>query len=163
MNKAIHMLLARRLGRNSKNTPVEVISDQLHEVRPLPMGATEFEEWSNRIIAGAMVEADHDSQKFALCNMIMQLGPTIHMKEDLHFISQLRKVAVNQVADAIRREISDKVKARTAETEAKAKAEAEEEIIKNLEESVKSTKERLAALDYEKRLEGVKITATPSH
>ena len=105
------------------------------------MGLTEFEVWSERIISGALVDADHDSQKFALCNMIMQLAPTQHMKEDIHFISQLRKVAVNQVADSVRRDIQTKIKTRTAEEEAKAKAD--EEVRKKLDDSVKATLERI--------------------
>jgi hypothetical protein len=162
MKSFFYRMFARLTGRNSANTPVNVISSQLHEPRPLPLGAAEYEEWSERIIAGAMITADHDSQKFALANMIMQLGPTIHMKEDIHFISQLRKVAVNQVADSVRREIQAKVKERTAEEEAKAKADKEAQ--EAVEASVKTTKERIATVtaDYEKRIEGVKIT-TPTH
>lgn len=62
------------------------------------MGATEFLEWSDRIIAGAMVSADKEDQRYALADMIMHLGPNESFKCDAHFIHYLRKVAVNQVA-----------------------------------------------------------------
>lgn len=141
MKSFLYRAIALFRGKNSVYTPTDVISSQLYEMRPLPLGTTEFEEWSERIISGALVDADKDSQKFALCNMLMQLAPTDHMKPDIHFISQLRKVAVNQVADSVRREISAKVKARTAEAEAKAKAE--EEAIKKVDESVQETLARI--------------------
>jgi hypothetical protein len=75
-------------------------SKALLDRRPLPMGATEFEEWSDRIIQGSLLIADATSLKFALANMIMHLGPTESHKEDAFFIHQLRKSAANQVAHA---------------------------------------------------------------
>lgn len=45
-----------------------------------------------------MVDADHDSQRFALANMVLQLGPTEAFKSDRHFVSMLRKVAANQTS-----------------------------------------------------------------
>lgn len=78
---------------------------EMTEKRPLPLGRAEFEIWSDRIIAGAMIQADVASLKYALANMIMQLQPTEDHKDDAFFIKSLRKVAVNQVADAIRQEI----------------------------------------------------------
>lgn len=144
MKNLWYRALAWLLGRNLASTPTEVISSQLHEVRPLPMGVSEFEDWAERIISGAMVEADKDSQKFALCNMLMQMGHTEHMKADIHFISQLRKVAVNQVADSIRKEISAKVKARTAEAEAKAKEEAD--TLAALDADIERTKQRIESV-----------------
>jgi hypothetical protein len=93
----------------------EITKDQLlkewAEKRPLPMGRKEFEVWSDRIIQAAMVTADAASQKFALSDMILHLGPTEDHKEDAYFIKMLRKVAVNQVADAIRQEIRASKKA----------------------------------------------------
>lgn len=79
--------------------------DQLNESRPLPMGRKEFEEWSDRIISGAVVTADITSQKYALANLLLHLGPTESHKPDAFFIHSLRKFAVNQVADEIRKEI----------------------------------------------------------
>lgn len=83
----------------------------LLERRPLPMGRMEFETWAARIISIADITADVESQKFALADMLMHLGPAESHKEDAHFVHYLRKVAINQVADAIRCEIRDKRKA----------------------------------------------------
>jgi hypothetical protein len=84
------------------------------------MGRKEFEEWSDRIIGGALVSADPPSQKFVLANMILALGPTESHKPDAHFIHSLRKFAANQVADVIRTEIRDSRKADLAKQEAEA-------------------------------------------
>lgn len=86
-------------------TSTEEIKTQLIEARPLPMGRQEFEEWSDRIISGALVNADTLSLKYALANLLLHLGPTESHKPDAFFIHSLRKFAVNQVADTIRREI----------------------------------------------------------
>lgn len=106
------------LGYNLFSTPKDVIVDQMNEPRPLPMGKAEFDTWADRIIGGALVSADRDSQRWALANMIMHLGPTESHKPDAYFIHSLRKAAVNQVADAIRQEYN-------AAAQAKKKAEAE--------------------------------------
>lgn len=99
--------LAKILGRNLKSTPPAVISAQMNEPRALPMGMTEFDEWSDRIISGAMCAADKNSQRYVLANMLLHLGPTEDHKPDAHFIHSLRKFAVNEVADAVRRSIYD--------------------------------------------------------
>ena len=115
-------------GANSSSTPVSTIHAQLHEPRPLPIGMTEFEEWSDRIISGAMLTADAESQKFALANELLQLKPTEDHKEDIYFIKLLRKFAVNQIADAARVDIREKVKARLAAEEV-AKAQLSQDSI----------------------------------
>lgn len=124
-------LIPRLLGRNLASTPKEVIIDQMNEPRALPMGLSEFHQWSDRIISGAVVPGGKEdpevflqSQKFALANMLMHLGPTESHKPDAFFIHSLRKFAVNQVADTIRKELHEAAKARTAAEEAK-KAESE--------------------------------------
>ncbi len=113
------------MGRNSHRTPSIVIVDQLNEVRPLPMGRKDFDEWSDRIIGGALIpggeddlEFFHNSQRFALANMIMHLGPTESHKPDAFFVHSLRKFAINQVADSVRRELK-------AATDARLKAKEE--------------------------------------
>lgn len=97
--------------KNTDKTSKEEIVAQMTEPRPLPMGREEFEQWSERIISGALVPADNKSLKYALANLLMHLGPTESHKPDAFFIHSLRKFAVNQVADAIRREIYDERKA----------------------------------------------------
>lgn len=105
-------------GKNASATPKAIIQEQLTEKRPLPTGVKEFQEWSDRIISGAMITATPESQKFALANTLINLGPTVAYETDHYFISVLRKNAVNQVADAMRTKIRDEVKARLAAEEA---------------------------------------------
>ncbi len=103
------------------------VQDTVNEMllpRPLPIGMSEFDAWSERIITGAMLpafEADpttqYDSQKFALAQMLLHLPPTQDHECDGYFIKSLRKAAVNQIADAKAREIRDKAKARLAAIE----------------------------------------------
>lgn len=108
----LHKVYAFVTGGNAKTAPKELIADQLTEPRPLPMGRQEFEEWSDRIISGALVTAEASSQKYVLANMILHLGPTESHKPDAFFIHSLRKFAANQVADTIRRELFDAGKAK---------------------------------------------------
>lgn len=83
---------------------------KLTEKRPLPVGVTEFHEWSDRIISGACLPATPDSLKFALANILINLPPNLAFEEDVYFIHCLRKSAANQVADFVRTEIRDRVK-----------------------------------------------------
>ncbi len=112
--------------KNNDMTSSKEILEQMLEARPLPLGRTEFHEWSDRIISGAMVaggeddlEAFIDSQKFMLASMILQLGPTESHKSDAYFIHALRKAAANQVADTIGKELREALKVRLAAKEAK--------------------------------------------
>lgn len=116
--KAVHRITAAVLGKNTASTPQTLIIDQMLESRPLPMGMQEFDEWSDRIISGAMIEADHKSLKFALAEMIMHLKPTDSHCSDAHFIHSLRKGAANQVAYAVMESIRAERKA-SAEITAK--------------------------------------------
>ncbi len=85
--------------------PVGDLVQEMMEPQPLPMGMTEFQAWSDRIISKALVTADVRSQKFALANMIKGVSHTESFKPDAYFIHQLRKVASNQVAQAVIDEI----------------------------------------------------------
>lgn len=132
MKKKLHGWSAKLAGKNFNSTPKEVILDQMIEPRPLPMGRKDFEEWSDRIVSGAVIpcsETDKnifiESQKYALANMLLHLGPTESHKPDAYFIHSLRKFAINQVADTVRRELHDAAKARTAAQEAAKKASDE--------------------------------------
>lgn len=107
--------------RNADDLPTGEILGQMAEPRPLPMGRKEFEEWSERIISGALVPCkDEDTLKFALCSMLMHLGPHESHKPDAHFIHALRKGAVNEVAAGIMKEIKER-----KQQEAKDKEESE--------------------------------------
>lgn len=104
--RIIHSLLAKLRGYNTESTPVSVILQQMSEPRPLPMGRRAFEEWSDRIISGALVPgASPRSLKFALAEMIMHAKPTDDHIADAYFIKCLRKGAANQVAWAMITEI----------------------------------------------------------
>lgn len=76
------------------------IQGELLERRALPIGKTQFEEWSDRIISAAGVEGTTRSLKNALAHMVMHLGPTEAFKEDGYFVLSLRKAAVNQTVHA---------------------------------------------------------------
>jgi hypothetical protein len=108
----IYSLFAKLTGRNASSTPKAVIAAQLDELRALPIGRDQFMEWSERIISGALVDADHDSQRFALASMVLQLGPNDAFKADKHFVSQLRKVAANQTAHTMAQEFKTAAQAR---------------------------------------------------
>ena len=87
---------------NSALTPKGVILTQMEEPRPLPMGMKEFEEWSTRIISGALIPTeDETSLKAALAAMLMALGPTEDHKPASFFIHSLRKAAANEVAHSV--------------------------------------------------------------
>lgn len=133
--KAIKKIKRKYVRRNSADVSISTIIDQMNTPRPLPMGRQEFVEWSDRIISGAMIpdsagtvfqiaamepqdeesayKIHYESQQFALANMLMHLGPVESHKPDAFFIHSLRKFAVNQVADTIRKELHEQAKART--------------------------------------------------
>jgi len=111
---------------------LEEIKDALHEPRPLPMGRKEFEEWSDRIIAGAMVGATPRSLKWTLAGCIMHLGPTEDHKPDIYFIKQLRKFAANQTAHMMMEEI--KADAKRELEEANQNTEPKLHVVDNMNE-----------------------------
>lgn len=114
--KIVHKIMALMKGKNSVLTPKEVIKEQMNEPRPLPMGMKEFDEWSDRIISGALIPgATVESQKVALAGMIMTLGPNESHKPDAHFIHGLRVNAAKIVAVEVRERIK-------AERESRANA-----------------------------------------
>ena len=103
---------------NSALTPKGVILTQMEELRPLPMGMKEFEEWSTRIIAGALIPTeDETSLKAALAAMLMALGPTEDHKPDSFFIHSLRKAAANEVAHSVFQQIKRDKEAQESEKE----------------------------------------------
>jgi hypothetical protein len=78
---------------------------KLQEKQELPVGLPAFHAWSNRIIAGGGLPATEESQKYTLANMLLNLSPTTAFETDVYFIHALRKFAINQVADAYRKEV----------------------------------------------------------
>ena len=98
------------------------IKKEMMEKRPLPIGKKQFEEWSDRIIAGAEVEASPRSLKFSLASMILHnLSATESFKEDAYFIHCLRKAASNQTAHYIMEVIKDEQIAEKKQAEETAK------------------------------------------
>ena len=86
--------------------------------RYLPVGRTEFELWSARIMKKAGMTATAASQKFVLCNILLGLTPTQAKGKDSFFVNSLRKFATNQLADTLRAEIRASEKDRMAAEEA---------------------------------------------
>ena len=121
MRDFVFKMYARIMGRNPKSMPIGVVLEQMAEPRPLPIGLTQFEAWSDRIISGALVEVEADSQKFTLADQLLHLGPTESHKPDAFFIHVLRKLAVNQTAvdikALIKKKYDDKRLAEQAEKE----------------------------------------------
>lgn len=82
------------------------VKKQLLEKRPLPVGVKEFHEWSDRIIKAAGLISKSEDQKYVLANVICNnCGPAVAFESDAYFINYLRKVAANQVADDMRKQI----------------------------------------------------------
>lgn len=131
-------IYAKITGVNPSWAPVTLIQDQLNEKRPLPVGITEFHEWSDRIISGAGLQATVESQKYTLANLILHMKPTEAYCEDLYFINSLRKYASNQVADFYRQKIFPEVKERLRK---------EEEAKQNLAESTPPVVDNVRVLE----------------
>lgn len=102
----------------------------MNEMRPLPLGRQEFEDWTDRIISGALLPVPPSQQKFVLADMLLHCGPQEDHKEDAFFIKGMRKFAVNQVAVMMRQEIKDQQNAQKA---AEGKVAEEEQHKKDLE------------------------------
>lgn len=83
-----------------------LLKRRLSEKRPLPVGVSEFNAWSDRIIKAAALPSTIESQKYVLANVICNnCGPATAFESDAFFIGYLRKVAANQVADEMRKQI----------------------------------------------------------
>lgn len=87
--------------------------------RRLPVGMSEFQNWSSRIISLSGQFADDDSMRFALASQVMHLGAQKSSVPDQYFIRSMRKAAANQVASQIFQDIKNKqVEAQKAAEEA---------------------------------------------
>lgn len=74
----------------------------------LPVGMTEFVEWSDSIIELSGKFADEDSMRWAISNMIMHLPSTKATASKNYFVQCLRKTAANQIAGQIFVDIKEK-------------------------------------------------------
>lgn len=75
---------------------------------PLPVGMTEFEEFSNSVIELSGEYADRDSMKYAIASMIIHLGPQRSHVAKNYFVRSLRKAAANQIASQVFQDIKRK-------------------------------------------------------
>lgn len=75
---------------------------------PLPVGMSQFETWSDSIIALSGPYADSDSMKFAIASMIMHLGAQRSYVPKNFFVRSLRKTAANQIAGQVFQNIKQK-------------------------------------------------------
>lgn len=97
----------------------------------LPVGVTEFNAWSDSIIALAGPYSDRDSMAQALANMVMHAGPKkgTDMPRGAipknYFVNALRKGAANQVASYVFQEIRNQKQAAVDAAVAAAKAAEE--------------------------------------
>jgi len=90
------------------------IKSELTEPYPLPLGRTEFEEWSDKIILSAAIPgATPESLKFALAEMVLHTKPNESFVPLGHFVHSLRKGAANQVAHTIFQELKRERDAKT--------------------------------------------------
>jgi hypothetical protein len=80
----------------------------------LPSGTAEFHKWAQDIIDVYKPAADDVSIKFALCAMIMRLGPTESSKAKQYFAQALHKGAAAQVACAVMEDIKAEQRQATA-------------------------------------------------
>jgi hypothetical protein len=108
------------IKQQQENLSVGDITEQMLEKRPLPIGMTQFNSWSDRIISGAMVEASKRSLRWTLAEMVLHLNPTEAFREDAHFILKLRKAAVNETCAQVMRDIKEEQEAEKKLAEATA-------------------------------------------
>jgi hypothetical protein len=97
----------------------------------LPIGRTQFMEFTDKVIKFAEVDADHGGQRFALADAIVHLPPGKSMETLGYFVHLLRKIAVNQTCVMMRAEIHEACKRKIAEEEeaaAQAKDDAKTEV-----------------------------------
>lgn len=112
---------------NDELTPIGEIVDQLQEMRPLPLGRQEFEDWFNRIWSGALVKGEPGKEEELMLSARNVLANEVHHlpagqthQTDIYFINRLRKVAANQVCLDV---INETKQALIARMEARKKAE----------------------------------------
>lgn len=89
----------------------------------LPVGMTEFQEWSNSILKLSKVP-DNDSTRFAIAVMILHLNANEDRKPKRYFVKCLNKSAANECGNAIAMILKEKQK-QAAQVEAQRLAEAQ--------------------------------------
>lgn len=100
------------LKRTDLPTEHDILVKQLAEKRRLPVGMTEFETWTDRIISGAGLPATRESQQWTLAMMMASLPATVAFESDGYFINCLVKAANSHVCQAVLEKISNAKKER---------------------------------------------------
>ncbi len=90
----------------------------------LPVGATEFDKWSDSIIELSGPYADRDSMKYAIATALIHASANVGALPKNYFVVRLRKSAANQVASQVFLDIKAKHDKQAAEATA-AKLEAD--------------------------------------
>lgn len=127
--------------------------EYLKELRPLPLGVKEFDEWSKEIIRLAKVPGlTIESGQFALSEMILHVKPTQSFESYGHFVHSLRKGAANQVAHSIFQDLKKTRADRDEKEKHTAIASQAQNSVKAREQSINK---RLASSNEQK------ILATP--
>lgn len=75
----------------------------------LPVGMTEFQEWSDSILSLSKVP-DNDSTRFAIAVMILHLNASEDRKPKHYFVKCLNKSAANECGNAIAMALKEKQK-----------------------------------------------------
>lgn len=74
----------------------------------LPVGASEFETWSDSIIELSGEYADIDSMKFAIASILIHADSKYGALPKRYFVDRLRKSAANQIASQVFQNIKQK-------------------------------------------------------
>lgn len=89
---------------NDETTTVEEIKTQLQELRPLPLGMNEFNDFFERIWSGALITGEPGrenilriSVRSLLADEVISLPGGKTHETDLYFINRARKLCANQV------------------------------------------------------------------
>lgn len=106
-----------------------------HFPTKLPVGLTEFNEWSDSIIALSGQFADTDSMRYAIASNLIHLPHTKSKVPKAYFVNTLRKAAANQVASQVFQDI----KLKQAEAAEMAKLQQVEDAAKKAAECPTNT------------------------
>ncbi len=93
-----------------------------HFPTKLPVGLTEFNDWSDSIIELSGNFADSDSMKYAIASNLIHLPHTKAYVAKSYFVNSLRKAAANQVASQVFHDIKIKQEERAKQLTAEAAA-----------------------------------------
>ena len=94
--------------KTTEEQDIAKLQSDLQIRRPLPTGRTQMIGLFERIKASIDFQIGDEDILFTLYGMILALGPTEAFKEDGYFMLGIRKLAANQVASMLMKELKDK-------------------------------------------------------